>query len=245
MAIPETNTLMIYQAGEDKPTSFSVGVKVFPDTKGSSNDDYAASQRNGNYPGVVWLDDNHIMYAKANPYSWTVDSSGSHVAANNNGLAIYDLTTGSSVDVARTGDSAIRWFTVDDASVIFAALNKNLQGLTIFKIADYTKADSQALQQATNEDYQAKIFYDQATKKLFIQPSGSSPGQDISTVQLLDTAAGTAARKKINGLQAPAIEGVIGPDKLIINNSIGVNNDYNLYDNKSDVIQHLFSFAQQ
>ena len=246
MAIPATNTLLIYQAGEDKPTSFNVGLKVFPDTKGSAaNDDYAASQRNGNYPGLVWLDDNKVMFAKGNPYAWTVDSSGSHLSTSNNGLAIYNLADNTTKDVARTSNAAIKQFWVDGSTIIFTVVNKDLNGLTILKYDNFDQVDAQPLEQTMSSDYQSKVFYDPGGKKLYIQPSGSDGQTDTKIIQILDLQTGETVKTKLGTFPYPSLEGIIGPNKLVVNNSYSVNNDYNIYDSKTQAVEHLFSFSQQ
>ena len=253
LVIPQTNKFMIYQAGETKPVEFSANVEVFPKVEGNDNDNYAASQRNYGYPTIVWLNDDKFMFAKSHPLKWAVDSQGSHALINNNGLAIYDLTTGTGSDVARTSDIAIKWFTTDGNAVIFAGYMPNVSGVTdknsgmiIYKIDDFTDPDSQPLELVSQPDYQSTLAYDLAEKQLYIQPSapdqyGDLNGGPSKTLQKLDAETGKDSSTTIKGFDFPGIEGVIGPHKLVVNNSVGTSNDYNIYDVQSGTSEHILS----
>lgn len=243
MVIPQNDALLVYQAGSTTPTPFDAGVKVFPTVKGSDNDPYAAAQRNGRYPAIRWLDNQKIMFAKSNPLQWTVDKEDSHAAEAANGLAIYDLSTGKTTDVSATEGKVINWFVIDGKKLVFSALDKGLSGLTVYKLDDYTSAGADALKIAGVDDYQSGLFYDQAGKQLYIQPSGSSPQADTTTMQQLDIATGKDTSKKIGEFAHPRIEGVIAPDKLIINDNFGADHNYNIYDSKTGSVRHLFSFS--
>lgn len=252
MVIPQQGKFLIYQAGENKPTPFSANVQVFPQVTGSGGGDYEAAQRNSGYPGIVWLDDNRFMYAKSHPLKWTVDKTGSHAATNNNGLAIYDLQTGQSTDVPHTDNAPIRWFVVDGNELTFAVYNPNVSGvadknsgLTILKNDDYTKADSLAVEVlGIPLDYQASLFYDQGTKKLYSQPSSSGLGLDTSQLTVLDTTTGTNTKQQLKGnfLSGSAgLDGFIGKDQAVVDSGNSTQTVYYVYNMQTGATQTIFS----
>lgn len=231
LAIPQQDEFLVYQVTENgfDSVSFLANVNVFSDVEGSDNDDYAAGQRNYGYPTAVWLDGNRLMYAKSHPTRWTIDGSGSHVHQAKNGLAIMDLSTGESKDVARTNDASIKWFTVDNNALIYSNLHPDLEGLTIYKVDDFTDSNSQPLPLATAKDYQSRLLYDTASKKLYIQPSGGDIEQTTTVMQELNIESGEIVSKRIGKYDHPQLEGVIGPNQLIVNNGLANVNDYNIY----------------
>lgn len=255
LVIPQTDKFLIYQAGDSKPVTFTGSVQVFPKIQGEDNDGYASSQRNYGYPNIVWLDENRFMFTKSHPLSWTVDGEGSHAAIANNGLAIYDLTSGTNTEVARTSTLPIKWFTTDGNSIIFAGYMPNVSGVTdensgiiIYKIDDYTDAESQPLELISQPDYQSSLIYDSSKKRLYVQPSnldnyGGYNGGPSKTLQTLDVISGKEGLAEIKGFDFPRIEGLLGPDKLTINDSYGANNDYNIYDISSESTEHIFTAA--
>lgn len=252
MVIPQQGKFLIYQAGETKPTAFTASVEVFPKVTGGGGGDYEAAQRNSGYPPIVWLDDNRFMYAKSNPIKWTVDSQGSHAQTNDNGLAIYDLSTGQSTDVLHTDNSPIRWFNVDGQELTFAVYNPNVggvadqnSGLTILTNKDYTKADSLAVEVlGIPLDSQASLFYDQGTKKLYSQPSSSGLNLDTSQITVLDTSTGTNAKQKLKGnfLSGSAgLNGFIGKDLAVVDSGNSTQTDYYTYNMATGETQLFFS----
>lgn len=248
MVIPQQNKFLIYQAGESKPVTLSAPVQVFPQVTGSGGGDYAASHRNYGYPSIVWLDDNRFMYAKSHPLKWTVDSQGSHAFTNNNGLAIYDLSTRQSTDVQRTSDMPINWFSVDGKTITLSTYKPNVSGivddnsgLTILQMDDYTSSDSIPSERlGIPLDYQSFLFYDQGAKKLYVQPTGSVAGanQDTSILDVLDTATAATSKKKIPDGE---LMGFIGKDQAIIDASTYGNTVYTLYDMQTGTSKVIFS----
>lgn len=252
LVIPQTNKFLVYQAGDAQPATFSGDVQVFPKVQGDDNSQYAASQRNFGYPGIVWLDANRFMYAKAHPLQWTVDGQGSHAATNNNGLAIFDLRDGTSRDVAKTSSVSIKWFTSDGTSVILAGYMPNVggtvddrSGLIIYKIDNFLDANSQLLELARQSDFQSTLVYSASTHRLYIQPTGGIVGSpdygSNKAIQEIDTASGVVGNTMVNDLgDYLKVEGIVGPDKLIINKSIGTSNDYYIFDAQSATTEHVY-----
>lgn len=245
LAVPGQNKLTVYKIGDEQPLSYEVSVNIFPAVAGNDQDNFAAAERNAGYPKVVWLDDARIMYAKSHPSSWRVDDQGSQISRADNGLAIYDTNARRSVDVPRTFDAAIRWFTVDGGSLLFSDYSPILDSLTIYKITDFESENSLSVVLTDAPDYQSRLSYDANSKKLYIQPSGSSLEQDMGIVKQLDTVTGQVEEQRLSNFKFPHIEGVIGPGKLIINESQSVNNNYNIYNVSDNTFQHIFSFAEE
>lgn len=255
MLIPQPGEFLIYQAGEKTPASFDADIQPFPDVAGNDNDDYAASQRNFGYPGIEWLNTNTFMYTKGHPKKWDVDSGGSHAKTDENGLAIYDITTGKSTDVARTGDMSIKWFVTDGKAIIFATYLPNVSGvmdensgIVVRKIDDYTDADSQPLPLIRQTDYQSSLHYDSVFKKLYIQPSaldnlGNYNGGPSKKLQVLNTDTGEESSVTLNGFDFPNVRGIIGPGKMVINDSYATTDKYSIYSIETSSAELIFSNA--
>lgn len=253
LVIPQTNKFLIYQAGETQPTAFSGDVQVFPKTQGTDNSDYAASQRNYGYPNIVWLDDNNFMYAKAQPKQFTVDKDGTHAAVNNNGLAIYNLTSGTSNDVAKTSTIPVKWFSVDGTGLVFAGYKPNVSGLTdsnsgiiIYHIIDYRDSSSQVLELASQPDYQATLTYSSFAKMVYVQPSaldsyGDLNGGPSKILQTINVSSGAVGTAKIGDVDGYALQGMIGPHQLVLDTSTTKDTIYSLYDLTTSTSTQIFT----
>lgn len=257
LVIPQPNKFLIYQAGESAPSVFSATVQVFPSTEGNDGSDYAASQRNYSYPGIVWLDDNSFIYAKAPPKNFKVDSEGTHAFVNNNGLAIYNLTTGTSADIVRTNNIPINWFAVDGSSLVFSGYKSNISGITdsnsgviIYNIPNYKDANTQALELASQPDYQATIVYSSGGKTVYVQPSaldkyGSLNGGPSKTLQVINVPTGEIGELQISDTDATnAVQGMVGPHQLALDSSTAYSTVFNIYDISNASVTKIFSASK-
>ncbi len=252
LVIPQTNKFLIYQAGEASPTSFVSNVQVFPKQVGNDNSDYAASQRNYGYPGIVWLDDNSFMYAKSPPKQYKVDSTGTHTQANNNGLAVYNLTTGTSTDVPGTDTIPVNWFAVDGTNVAFTGFKvstdaiDNITGLSIYNQPNYKDTASKVVSLADQVDYQSYITYSSAAKDVYVQPHtldqyGTLIGAPSQALQTINISTGSVSTTNIVGFAGGStIQGMIGPHQLVLDTSSLTDTIYNIYDISSKTGVQIF-----